>query len=76
MNGKISEFCAYTNYQTQKEQERQRAEKAEAKRLAEEAKLMAGRRGNRAASDVNSPLKSALAKKQTRSGGSLTASKH
>ena len=32
MNGKIADFCAYTNYQTQKEQERLRAEKAEAKR--------------------------------------------
>ena len=50
--------------ETQKEQERMRAEKAEQKRLAEEAKLQAGRRGHR---DSNSPLKSALARKQSAS---------
>ena len=42
-----------------------RAEKAEAKRQAEEAKLLASKRGYR---DSNSPLKSALARKQAKSG--------
>lgn len=65
MNGKIFDYRAYSNYQTQKEQERMKAEKAEQKRLAEEAKLLAGRRGHR---DSNSPLKSALSRKQARSG--------
>ena len=48
MNGKINEFNAYTVYQMQRERERIKAEKAEQKRLAEEAKLLAGRRGLRA----------------------------
>ena len=55
----------------QRERERIKAERAEQKRLAEEAKLQAGRRGLRAQSsqqDPNSPLKSALARKQGRSG--------
>ena len=67
MNGKIFDYRAYSNYQTQKEQERMKIEKAEQKRLAEEAKTLAGRRGIRSG-DSNSPLKSALAKKQARSG--------
>ena len=45
MNGKINEFNAYTCYQMEKEQARIRAERAEARRLAEEARLLAGRRG-------------------------------
>lgn len=65
MNGKIFDYRAYSNYQTQKEQERMKIEKAEQKRLAEEAKTLAGRRGHR---DSNSPLKSALSRKQARSG--------
>ena len=47
------------------EQDRIKAEKAEAKRQAEEAKALANRRGYR---DANSPLKSALARKQAKSG--------
>lgn len=65
MNGKISDFCVYSNYQTQKEQERMRIEAAERKRKEEEEKLLKGRRGIR---DSSSPLKSALARKQARSG--------
>ena len=62
---KINEFNAYTVYQMQIDRERIKAEKAEAKRLADEAKILAGRRGQRAqsANDPNSPLKSALARK-------------
>ena len=55
----------------QRERERIKLERAEQKRLAEEAKALAGRRGLRAQSsqqDPNSPLKSALARKQGRSG--------
>ena len=64
MTGKIMAFCEYTHEMTKKEQARINAEKAEAKRLAEEAKAMAGRRGAAAANrDANSPLKSALARK-------------
>jgi len=63
MNGKIVEFCKYTSYQTQKEQERVKAEKAEQKRVADEAKLLAGRRGHRRDPDASHPLKSALSKK-------------
>ena len=45
MNGKIFDYRAYSNYQTQKENERIKEERAEAKRQAEEAKALAGRRG-------------------------------
>jgi len=41
MNGKIMKFCAYTNFQTQQEQARMREERAEQKRLDDEAKLLA-----------------------------------
>ena len=47
MNGKITEFVSYRNYQTQIEQERLKAQKAEDKRIAEEEKLMRGKRGLR-----------------------------
>ena len=67
MNGKIMQFCWYTNYQTQKEQERMREERAEQKRIDEEAKALAQKRGIKSA-DPNSPLKSALARKQAKSG--------
>ena len=43
-----------------------RAEQAEQKRLAEEAKALAARKGHR--DTTNSPLKSALSRKQARSG--------
>ena len=68
MNGKIVEFCKYTSYQTQKEQERLKAEKAEQKRLAEEAKALAGKRGHRRDPDAGGPLKSALSRKQSKGG--------
>ena len=66
MNQKIANFCVYNNYQTQLEQERMRAEKAEQKRLADEAKALAARKGIK--HDPNSPLKSALSRKQAKSG--------
>ena len=69
MNGKIFDYRAYSNYQTQKENERIKEERAEAKRQAEEAKALAGRRGYKGSqADPNSPLKSALARKVARSG--------
>lgn len=68
MNEKIVEFCKFTSYQTKKEQERIKAEKEEEKRLAEEAKLLAGRRGIRSSSNNEHPLKSAFARKQNKSG--------
>ena len=69
MNGKIFKYREYSNYQTQLEQERMKELKAEQKRQAEEAKALAGRRGFKGGqNDANSPLKSALSRKQARSG--------
>ena len=67
MNGKITEFVSYRNYQTQIEQERLKAQKAEDKRIAEEEKLMRGKRGLRK-DNSGSPLKSAMAKQKSKSG--------
>ena len=69
MTGKIFDYRAYSNYQLKQEQERLKEAKAEAKRQAEEAKALASRRGYKGAqADPNSPLKSALSRKQARSG--------
>lgn len=69
MTGKIFKYRAYSNYQMKQEQMRLEEEKAEAKRQAEEAKALASRRGYKGAqADPNSPLKSALSRKQARSG--------
>ena len=69
MTGKIFKYRAYSNYQMKQEQLRLEEEKAEAKRQAEEAKALASRRGYKGAqADPNSPPKSALSRKQARSG--------
>lgn len=73
MQSKIADFNAYNNHQTLLEQERMRAEKEEQKRLAEEAKALASRKGIK--HDPNSPLKSALARKQARSGSIKSSGK-
>ena len=75
MNGKINEFNAYTCYQMEKEQARIRAERAEARRLAEEARLLAGRRGQRVNQETNSPIKSTLKKSAAARSGSIKDSK-
>ena len=77
MNGKINEFNSYTVYQMQREREMAKEQKAEQKRLAEEAKALAGRRGLRAQSqqDSGSPLKSAMSKKPHGRSGSLKEGK-
>ncbi len=66
MQEKITAFNAYNNAQTLLEQKRLQEEKAEQKRLAEEAKALAAKRGIK--HDPNSPLKSALSRKQAKSG--------
>lgn len=48
------------------------AEKAEQKRLAEEALANSRKRGYKSSSDPNSPLKSALARKVARSGSNIS----
>ena len=65
MNNKINDFCEYTNYQTKQEQEKAKRDAAELKRKEEEERILKGKRGIK---DPNSPLKSALARKQGRSG--------
>jgi len=51
-----------------------KAEKAEQKRLADEAKLLNSRKGIKSG-DSNSPLKSALSRKQAKSGSIKGSSK-
>ena len=48
------------------------AEKAEQKRLAEEALANSRKRGYKGSGDPNSPLKSALARKVARSGSNIS----
>ena len=74
MNGKINEFNAFTCYSMQQQQIRLKAEKAEQKRLAEEAKLLAGRRGQRQQQETNSPMKSTLKKTAAGRSGSVKGS--